>query len=154
MTQLIYTESGTILANKEQAQKHYCLVTSLANHGAGTSLDATDPNFLATLLSLGYAEYTPPPPAPPTQEQIIAQLTFVLERRYDEVAQVKRYDNRLTCALRAGYAGPFQTEGTTFALWMDDCNAEAYVIMAECQQGTRPIPTGAELLALMPVAPW
>lgn len=88
------------------------------------------------------------------QDATIQALTFALEQRYDEVAQIKRYDNRLTCALRAGYPGPFQTEGTAFAVWMDNCNATAYQVMADCLQGLRPIPTAEQLLSEMPSAPW
>ena len=88
------------------------------------------------------------------QQQMIKELTSALEAHYDSVAQTRRYDNRLTCALRAGYAGPFQSEGATFAIWMDTCNAAAYVIMAECLAGTRAIPTPAEIVAAMPEIVW
>jgi len=77
-----------------------------------------------------------------------------LEVHYDAKAKEKRYDNRLTCALRAGYAGPFQAEGQAFAQWMDTCNAYAYGVMAEVVQGTRPLPTIDDLLAELPVLTW
>lgn len=96
------------------------------------------------------ARTTPPTPTPKTNDEIIAELTASLEAHYDTTAQERRYDNRITCALRAGYAGPFQAEGQAFAVWMDTCNALAYQIMAECMAGTRPIPTVDELLAEMP----
>ena len=88
------------------------------------------------------------------QEEIIKSLTKSLEDYYDLIAQKKRYDNRLTCALRAGYTGPFQSEGQSFATWMDNCNAYAYTVMEDVLLGNRAIPTAAELLAELPVAPW
>lgn len=97
---------------------------------------------------------TPPAPAPKTNDEIIAELTAALEAHYDATAHERRYDNRITCALRAGYAGPFQAEGQTFAIWMDTCNALAYQIMAECLAGTRTIPAPAEIVALMPDIVW
>lgn len=96
----------------------------------------------------------PPPPDPPTAEELIQEMTRALERYYDSVAQIKRYDNRLTCALRAGYAGVFQQEGITFAIWMDNCNAYGYQVIADVQGGLRVIPTPEELIAELPAAPW
>lgn len=85
-----------------------------------------------------------------------AEIEYVqaLERHYDEVAQSRRYDNRLTCALRAGYPGPFHAEGYAFAMWMDQCNLRAYQIMAEVYAGDRPKPTIAETVAAMPIMEW
>jgi hypothetical protein len=84
----------------------------------------------------------------------VGSFVVALEAMFDREAQSHRYDNRFTCALRAGYQGPFQEEGLKFASWMDSCNALGYQIMAECQAGTRPIPTEAEFLALMPPMVW
>lgn len=74
---------------------------------------------------------------------------------FDTTAQSKRYDNRITCALRAGYVGPFQAEGQAFATWMDTCNSLGYTMLAEVQAGTRPMPSSvAEALALLPEMVW
>ena len=85
---------------------------------------------------------------------IIKELTAALESHYDGEAQKKNYDNRFTCALRAGYAGPFQAEGQAFALWMDNCNAHGYQVMADCKAGTRTPPTPSELIAELPALVW
>lgn len=92
-------------------------------------------------------------PVPPP-EQIIADLTRALEAYYDTTAHERRYDNRLTCALRAGFAGPFQSEGTAFAIWMDTCNAHCYQVMLDCQNGIRGIPSAEELIAELPKLIW
>lgn len=88
---------------------------------------------------------------PPTVEDFDQALETLL----DATAQSRRYDNRITCALRAGYLGPFQTEGKAFASWMDTCNALAYQIQAEVLAGTRPAPrTVSEFLSEMPEMVW
>lgn len=83
-----------------------------------------------------------------------AEYTAALEAHYDAVAQQKRYDSRYTCALRAGYAGPFQAEGTAFAVWMDNCNAMAYQILADVLNGVRAAPTIDQLISELPVISW
>lgn len=83
-----------------------------------------------------------------------ARYTAALEALYDTTAQSRKYDNRLTCALRAGYAGPFQAEGTAFAVWMDTCNMTAYDIMGQVLAGDITMPSIAELLAMMPTMEW
>lgn len=85
-----------------------------------------------------------------TQQEYADALTAMLDAK----AQEKHYDNRITCALRAGYAGPFHDEGASFAGWMDACNYLAYQLLAEVRDGTRSQPTLAEFLALMPTLSW
>ena len=101
----------------------------------------------------GEAFAAPVIPAP-AQADKIAALTAALEAMYDHEAQSRRYDNRFTCALRAGYPGPFQAEGLAFASWMDACNAKAYAIMADCLDGKRGEPSEEELLREMPTMEW
>lgn len=96
--------------------------------------------------------------APRPIEQIFAMVesdyTARLEQHYDAVARQRRYDNRITCALRAGYAGPFQSEGQAFAQWMDACNAQGYEIMAEVAAGERELPTFEDVMAELPAMVW
>lgn len=82
------------------------------------------------------------------------QYTSALESHYDTTAQAKRYDNRLTCALRAGYPGPYQTEALSFALWMDTCNQLAYKALDEVNAGTRSTPSIKDLLQELPAIIW
>lgn len=100
-------------------------------------------------------EATYVPPAPPSIEEQIAVFDASLSAHLDATARERRYDNRLTCALRAGYPGPFQVEGIAFAGWMDQCNALAYSLLAEVVAGTRPLPESPQaLIDLMPVMIW
>lgn len=97
-------------------------------------------------------------PADLTQEQrdaiLLARYEAALTAHLDATAQSRRYDNRITCALRAGYPGPFQAEGQAFAAWMDQCNALGYQVLAEVQAGTRPLPTESEFIAMLPPMVW
>lgn len=78
-----------------------------------------------------------------------------MSQLFDSTAQARRYDNRVTCALRAGYPGPFQAEGQAFATWMDTCNALGYQMLAEVEAGTRPMPASVqEALDLLPEMVW
>lgn len=77
-----------------------------------------------------------------------------LEARYDLVARQRRYDDRKTCALRAGYAGPFQVEGTAFAIWMDEQNVYAYAQLDAVLAGEREKPTPDELVAELAPMVW
>ncbi len=90
----------------------------------------------------------------PEPEQIIAGYVTAMEAHYDAVAKAKGYDNRYTCALRAGYSGPFQTEGQAFAQWMDACNAYAYQELAKIKGNGRAVPTIPGFLSELPSAPW
>lgn len=78
-----------------------------------------------------------------------------LTNHLDSVAKSKQYDNRVTCALRAGYPGPFQAEGQAFATWMDTCNAMSYLWWAEIEAGTRPMFSAPEeFIAQLPPFSW
>ena len=85
----------------------------------------------------------------------VADFDNALTQHLDKTAQAKRYDNRITCALRAGYPGPFQAEGQAFAAWMDTCNAQAYSLLAEVQSGVRPLPESTQaLIDALPPMVW
>lgn len=86
---------------------------------------------------------------------LVAQYDHALAKHLDTVAQSKRYDNRTTCALRAGYAGPFQAEGQAFATWMDTCNATAYQWWSEIEAGAKPMFASTEaFIAELPAISW
>lgn len=95
--------------------------------------------------------YSAPAQPAPTVEDFTNALTAHL----DATAQQRRYDNRITCMVRAGFAGPFQAEGLAFAEWADTCNATAYALLAEVQASTRPMPqTTQALIDVMPAMVW
>ena len=91
-----------------------------------------------------------PKPAP-----TVADFDKALTDHLDATAKQRRYESRVTCALRAAYPGPFQAEGRAFALWMDECNALAYQLLAELEAGTRPWPASTQaLIDLLPPMVW
>lgn len=89
-----------------------------------------------------------------TNDDIIADLTKDIDSFYDKKAQEKRYTDRYTCSLRAGYSGPFQSEGLIFAQWMDQCNIIAYSIMEDVLTGKRPTPTIEDIITEFPTLLW
>lgn len=84
------------------------------------------------------------------------------ERRYDaelmaffdRKAMERRYENRVTCALRAGFPGPFQADGLAFAQWMDQCNAYGYQVIDDVKAGKRQLPSEDEFIAELPPMVW
>lgn len=84
----------------------------------------------------------------------LSQYEYALDSHLDAVAKLHRYDNRFTFALRAGYQGPFQEEGIKFAVWMDQCNAAAYQLLADVQNGDRPMPSVGDFIAALPPSPF
>lgn len=89
-------------------------------------------------------------PPPPTQADIIADYERALDQHIDAAAHAKRYTDRFTFALRAGYPGPYHAEGVAFAQWMDDCNAQAYQLLQNVQAGTAPLPSREDFIASLP----
>ena len=90
-----------------------------------------------------------------SNETVIRNLTLKLEEFYDTKAKEKNYDNRITCALRAGLTGsPFQPEGLAFGVWMDNCNLYGYKVIQTCLHGEREIPTGTQLISELPELVW
>lgn len=73
MTQLIHTTVGRTFANEELARRDYAERT-WKETGTCTSFDPDDPELLAKLLAVGYAEYIPPPPYVPTMAERQAQV--------------------------------------------------------------------------------
>ena len=103
---------------------------------------------LIALVRSKIVPYVPPPLAP-------ADIVTAMDALFNAVAQAKNYDNRLTCALRAGYPGPYQAEGMAFAQWMDSCNALAYQMLTEVQVGKMPMPESVDAaLALLDPMVW
>jgi len=98
---------------------------------------------------------TAPPVPQPTMDQIVAAFDTALTDHLDSTAKQKRYDNRITCMVRAGFAGPFQAEGQAFATWCDNCNIMAYQMLAAVQAGTAPMPESPQVfIATLPAMVW
>lgn len=103
-------------------------------------------------IGWGYVDGHLVPPAEPPLTA--AAAVAGMEAFYDAEAQTQNYDNRYTCAMRAGYPGPFQAQGAAFGTWMDTCNAIAYGVLAQVEGGQVSAPTLDELLAMFPEMVW
>lgn len=80
----------------------------------------------------------------PTVTLTVEDFEAALDAHLDAKAKERRYNDRFTCALRAGYTGPFQAEGVAFAQWMDNCNAYAYQLLTDVGAGNRQPPASIE----------
>lgn len=80
----------------------------------------------------------------------------MLDKYFDRVARGKGYDSRITCSLRAGFDGPFKSEGVAFASWMDNC----YVIVNTLfnnliNDPSIPLPNSVQdIMNMLPSPPW
>lgn len=121
-------------------------------HDAYTTPDGTQyPAAFPKAEIPGLTQAPDPAPVPPTPAEISAAMDGV----FDATAQAKRYKDRVTCAMRAGYPGPFHAEGVAFATWMDEQNAKAYAMLAQVQAGKMEMPaTIAAALALLDPMVW
>ena len=87
-------------------------------------------------------------------EQTKVSYTAALDAHYLEAAKSHGYDTQYTCALRAGYPGPFHNEGVAFATWMDNCNVYAYGVMSQVMTGAIQLPTMTEFIDGLPPLVW
>lgn len=133
--QLIATRAG----NGELGARHY-LEGRL--YVAGVSQQALD----GALAEYDHGAYV--------EAAIEASLIEALNTHLNSVAGERRYDSRFTCALRAGFPGPFQAEGLAFAAFMDECNMVGYTMMERAKAGEIQVPTDAQLIAAMPAMVW
>lgn len=131
--------------NKEQWNSECILFVQF-----GVIKEDTPCDFLSE-IRLDYEEITQKALLYKLSEEFDTALTAHL----DSVANQRRYDNRITCALRAGFAGVFQEEGKAFAEWMDACNIIAYTTLAEVKAKTAPVPESTEaFIAGLPKLVW
>ncbi|WP_236214452.1 hypothetical protein [Metapseudomonas otitidis] len=101
-------------------------------------------------------EPEPHPGSPPeTEEQLIDRLTGAVQAYMDSVAQQRNYDSVLSlCTYATSTIPRFQAEGQAGVVWRDACWQLGYDLIAQVRAGEAPIPTEAELLAMLPPMQW
>ena len=80
------------------------------------------------------------------------QLIAAVQRCMDAQAQAHGYDDIFTAVTYAeeSAVAKFQTEGKAFRAWRSAVWAFCYAYLDEVTAGTKPVPTEAELIALLP----
>jgi hypothetical protein len=90
----------------------------------------------------------------PIPEQLLKAIEQAIEKHMDTVAQSKKYDNRDSCRLYAGYVNPFQAEAIAFGQWVSACWVASNQAQADIANGLRTIPTPKEAIAALPIMGW
>lgn len=95
-------------------------------------------------------------PPPPTPEQIMAECVERTQKRLDDFARTRNYDNILSaCTYAASMVPKFAAEGQYCVTARDNTWATLYQVLAEVEAGTRPMPSGyADIEPLLPVLEW
>lgn len=132
-------------------------VNGWVEHNDGTPNEPIDVlpawanNAVAAWDARDYEIKNPPPPPPETPEQVIARLERALDTYLDEQARSYRYESIRTMVTYDGDPYPkFDTEGKGAKAFRSNCYTRGIQVLGEVQAGTRPTPTEAELIALMP----
>ena len=88
-------------------------------------------------------------------QSLKAILQTAVQKRLDDFAQTRGYDNILSCCTYAtSTVQKFQQEAQYCVQARDSHWSACYTILQEFEAGTRAIPTVPELLGLMPALQW
>jgi len=102
-----------------------------------------------------YGHVDKPMPTEQRMAIVVQRCDEALTAHLEATAKARRWDGRISLAVRAGYPNPWQQEAIAFGTWMDACNALAYQLMADVQAGRRPLPASPkELIDLLPPMVW
>lgn len=93
-----------------------------------------------------------PEPTPEEKEAALrAHYTGLIQHLLDAEAQKLGYDNcNSVCTYVDTGVAKFDAEGVAFRKWRSAVWAMGYELLAEVQDGTRPVPTETELVDLLP----
>ena len=120
--------------------------------GACISADEGNRDYREYLAWLADGNMPQPVPSP-TADEIQSALSSAVQRHLDTSAQARGYDDIVSACSYAGAANPFQEESIGFLQWRAACWQHCYQVLAECQAGTRSVPSADELLGELPLIP-
>ena len=114
----------------------------------------TNPDYLEYKVWLAAGNMPLPAPQPSAAE-IVTAVQQAVQQRLDDFARTRAYDGILSACTYATSAVPkFASEGQYAVQARDATWATCYAIMADVQQGQRPMPTIEQVLAELPVLEW
>ena len=122
----------------------------------GEPIDWTKKRYVGGVLEdIPAPEVVVPEPYVPTAEEVKQSLIYAVQSHLDALARARGYDGILSAVTYAGdsIVSTFDTEGQAYKQWRTQVWAFCYAYLAEVQAGTRAVPTGAELIALLPAPP-
>lgn len=91
----------------------------------------------------------------PGPDELITNLSAVVQAHIDQVARSRAYTDGLHAATYANSTIPaWQAEGQAFVAWRDSVWIAAISIMDDCKAGLREIPTPDSLVSELPVMVW
>ena len=86
---------------------------------------------------------------------LMAEYTNAVQKRLDDFARTRGYDNILSATTYATSTNPkFAVEGQYAVAARDATWAKCYEVLAAVEAGSRPMPTLDELLAELPTLTW
>lgn len=92
---------------------------------------------------------------PFTLEEIAALLLRYVDQYLDNTAKTRNYDSAMSvCTYGDTGNEKFDAEGIAFKKWRSQVWERCYGLQEEVISGQRPVPTEAELIALLPVMGW
>ncbi|MDR2188761.1 MAG: hypothetical protein LBE62_12065 [Azonexus sp.] len=98
---------------------------------------------------------TPPPPAPPTLEQLQKQFTDLMQGHLDSTAQQRGYDGILSLCSYYGSQNPqFNAEAIAGLAFRDAVWVYGNQVLADVLAEQREIPTPDELMSEVPQINW
>lgn len=92
------------------------------------------------------------PPPPPSDAEIQAQLTAVVQRHLDAKAKALGYDNIFTAVTYAEEPSvpKFQADGLALRAWRSAVWAAGYALLADVQAGQAQVPSAEALVDSLP----
>jgi hypothetical protein len=145
-----------ISATMTEAEIHATIIQD-APYGRWEMVSSPVAKSLEGHIGQGAKPALPEPEVPPepTPEQIQAAVVAAVQKRLNDFARTRNYDNILSaCSYIASTVPQFAAEAAYCVEARDATWATLYAGLADVQAGLRPMPTLEEVLLELPVLVW